>query len=83
MPLCCTLQVLRDCQRQTIPAEELVPGDVVLIKSGDKVPADLRLITSNNLQVCGLAVSCGCVVLQEAVGYCIECAVCWWLTTLC
>jgi high-affinity K+ transport system ATPase subunit B len=45
------LQVLREGQRQTIPAEELVPGDIVLIKSGDKVPADLRLITSNNLQV--------------------------------
>jgi hypothetical protein len=48
----CTVQVLRDGQRQTIPSEELVPGDIVLIKSGDKVPADLRLITSNNLQVC-------------------------------
>lgn len=45
------LQVLREGQRQTIPAEELVPGDIVLIKSGDKLPADLRLITSNNLQV--------------------------------
>lgn len=50
MSACC-LQVLREGQRQTIPAEELVPGDIVLIKSGDKLPADLRLITSNNLQV--------------------------------
>ena len=47
----CSLQVLRDGQRQTIPAEELVPGDIVLIKSGDKVPADVRLVTCNNLQV--------------------------------
>lgn len=38
----------------TIPAEELVPGDIVLIKSGDKIPADLRLITSTNLQVGGV-----------------------------
>mgnify|MGYP001806661745 CR=1 FL=1 len=59
----CTVQVLRDGQRQTIPSEELVPGDIVLIKSGDKVPADLRLITSNNLQVClwaGRLGSCCC-----------------------
>lgn len=44
-------QVLREGRKETIPAEELVPGDIVLIKSGDKIPADLRLITSTNLQV--------------------------------
>lgn len=45
------LQVLREGKKAKIPAEELVPGDIVLIKSGDKIPADLRLITSTNLQV--------------------------------
>lgn len=44
--------MLREGQQHTIPAEELVPGDIVLLKSGDKVPADVRLITANNLQVC-------------------------------
>jgi magnesium-transporting ATPase (P-type) len=34
-----------------IPAEELVPGDIVTLQSGDKVPADLRLITVKELQV--------------------------------
>jgi magnesium-transporting ATPase (P-type) len=43
--------VLRDGEQKSIPAEELVPGDIVIIKSGDKVPADLRLIEANNLQV--------------------------------
>ena len=33
--------VLRTGQRVTLPAEQLVPGDVVLLQSGDKVPADL------------------------------------------
>ncbi|KAF6261592.1 cation transporting ATPase [Scenedesmus sp. NREL 46B-D3] len=43
--------VIRAGEQQTIPSDELVPGDIVLLKSGDKVPADLRLITCTNLQV--------------------------------
>ena len=35
--------VKRDGQFVTLPAEQLVPGDVVLLQSGDKVPADVRL----------------------------------------
>lgn len=44
-------RVFRDGQAQELPAGELVPGDVVLLQSGDKVPADLRLATCKNLQV--------------------------------
>jgi cation-transporting ATPase F len=36
--------VRRDGQKRSIPFEELVTGDVILLKSGDKVPADLRLM---------------------------------------
>jgi magnesium-transporting ATPase (P-type) len=43
--------VLRDGQRTTIPADELVPGDVVFVQSGDKVPADLRLFRVKSLQI--------------------------------
>jgi magnesium-transporting ATPase (P-type) len=43
--------VLRDGQRATIPADELVPGDVVFMQSGDKVPADLRLFRVKSLQI--------------------------------
>lgn len=42
--------VRRDGHRQRIPAADLVPGDVVLLQSGDQVPADLRLILVRNLQ---------------------------------
>ena len=43
--------VLRGGRRREIPAEELVPGDVVLLQSGDKVPADLRLIEARSLRI--------------------------------
>jgi hypothetical protein len=46
-----TATVVRNGQRDTIDADLLVPGDVVVIKSGDKVPADLRLLECSNLQV--------------------------------
>jgi len=43
--------VLRDGKRSTVPAETLVPGDIVVVQSGDKVPADLRLIRVRDLRV--------------------------------
>ncbi|HMV13625.1 MAG TPA: HAD-IC family P-type ATPase, partial [Nitrosomonas sp.] len=43
--------VLRDGKRKQIPAEELVVGDIVLLQSGDKVPADLRLLQVKNLRI--------------------------------
>jgi len=43
--------VLREGQPLRIPSRELVPGDLVVLTSGDKVPADLRLLRVRNLQV--------------------------------
>jgi magnesium-transporting ATPase (P-type) len=43
--------VLRDGRITTIQADELVPGDIVLLRSGDKVPADLRLFRVKGLQI--------------------------------
>ncbi len=42
---------LRDGQPIAVPAETLVPGDLVNLQSGDKIPADLRLIRVKNLLV--------------------------------
>ncbi|WP_194715100.1 cation-transporting P-type ATPase [Noviherbaspirillum soli] len=44
-------QVMRGGQRLEVPAQSLVTGDMVFLASGDKVPADLRLIDIRNLQV--------------------------------
>lgn len=41
--------VLRNGERSCIDAEQLVPGDIVLLESGDKVPADIRLLTAHGL----------------------------------
>jgi len=43
--------VLRDGRRGPLPAEALVPGDIVFLQSGDKVPADLRLLEVKNLRI--------------------------------
>jgi magnesium-transporting ATPase (P-type) len=43
-------RTVRGGETRLIPAEELVPGDVVLLESGDKIPADLRLVDVKNLR---------------------------------
>ena len=43
--------VMRDGLRQTVASETLVPGDIVLLEAGDKVPADLRLLWAGRLQI--------------------------------
>ena len=43
-------RTMRGGEARMIPAEQLVPGDIVLLESGDKVPADLRLIEVRNLR---------------------------------
>ena len=43
-------RTLRGGETRMIPAEELVPGDIVLLESGDKIPADLRLTEVKNLR---------------------------------
>lgn len=43
--------VLRDGNKKRIASSKLVPGDIVLLQSGDKVPSDLRLLESKDLQV--------------------------------
>jgi len=44
-------KVLREKREREISSEELVPGDIVLLSSGTKVPADLRLITVLELKI--------------------------------
>ena len=43
-------RVLRDGLEKKIPADQLVPGDLVFLEAGDRVPADLRLLHAVNLE---------------------------------
>jgi P-type Ca2+ transporter type 2C len=44
-------QVLRNGLRQTVPARQLVPGDIVLVEAGNYIPADIRLLEAVNLRI--------------------------------
>ncbi len=44
-------RVLREGDSYEIDAEELVPGDIILLESGDRVPADVRLLSCHDLQI--------------------------------
>ena len=46
-----TATVLRDGQELDLPARDIVPGDIIRLSAGDRVPADARLIEAINLQV--------------------------------
>ena len=42
--------MIRDGERQRIVADQIVPGDIVMVEAGDRIPADARLIENANLQ---------------------------------
>ena len=68
-------KVIRDGERQSVSAAELVPGDVIVIEEGDTVPADARLIEVAALQTAeaaltgeSLPVTKGLALIAEAAG---------------
>src|SRR5699024_9718054 len=44
------IRVLRHQEWKTIPSEEAVVGDVIRISTGDRIPADIRIVQSNDLE---------------------------------
>lgn len=62
-----TANVIRGGQEEKIPARELVPGDIILIKAGDKIPADARVAQSFNLQVEEAALTGESVAVEKKV----------------
>lgn len=60
---------LRDGVRVTLPAEELVPGDIVLLEAGNRVPADLRLIENKGIFVEESTLTGESVPVEKDAGY--------------
>jgi len=44
-------KVIREGQLSTVPSNNLVPGDIIVLEAGDIIPADLRLIETSNLKI--------------------------------
>lgn len=59
--------VVRRGQKRRIPSAELVVGDIVLLQAGDRVPADMRLLHSRNLQVDESALTGESVAVEKTV----------------
>ncbi len=57
--------VVRSGRRQTIPAAEIVPGDIVLLEAGSAVPADLRLTEAPRLKVTEAALTGEAVPVEK------------------
>ncbi len=60
--------VMRDGRRVTLPADEIVVGDMVLLNAGDRVPADLRLARARNLRIDEAALTGESVAADKGVG---------------
>jgi len=61
---------LRDGEEVEIPARELVPGDVILLRAGDKIPADGRLLEAVNLQIEEAALTGESVAVSKDTAVC-------------
>lgn len=59
--------VIRSSKTVTLPVAELVPGDIVFLTAGDRVPADMRIIGLKNLQIDESTLTGESVPVQKAV----------------
>ncbi len=62
-----TATVIRHGHQRRLPAEELVPGDVVLLQAGDRVPADLRLLRVKGLKAQEAALTGESMAVEKSV----------------
>src|SRR5215813_1708714 len=61
-------RTLRDGETRMVPAEDLVPGDIVLLESGDRIPADVRLVEVKNLRTEEAALTGESVPIDKTTG---------------
>jgi len=63
-----TVRVRRDGEDRQLPADDLVPGDIVVLEGGDLVPADVRLLEANTLRVSEAALTGESVPVLKGAG---------------
>jgi Ca2+-transporting ATPase len=61
-----TARVRRQGRETTLPAEELVPGDILILNAGDRVPADARLLEASSLRTAEAALTGESAPVQKA-----------------
>ena len=61
-------EVIRDGKQQTIPSDQLVPGDVIVLGAGDRIPGDGLILESNNLFVGESALTGESFPVEKSVG---------------
>ncbi|HEX9114448.1 MAG TPA: cation-translocating P-type ATPase [Anaerolineae bacterium] len=64
--------VVRDGRYQTIPARELVPGDIIILETGNYVPADARLLEAVNLKIDESSLTGESVAVQKSADVVLE-----------
>jgi P-type E1-E2 ATPase len=62
------VKVRRAAGELVIPVEEVTEGDIVILEEGDKVPADIRLVEVNGLQVNNATITGESDVLERSAG---------------
>ncbi|WP_420578858.1 cation-transporting P-type ATPase [Oceaniradius stylonematis] len=60
--------VLRDGRRRTVPGEDIVPGDIVIVEAGDRIPADLRLCETRGVKIEEAVLTGESVPVDKATG---------------
>jgi len=61
-------KVLRDGEKRIVLAKEIIPGDIIFLEAGDKIPADARLLETNELKVIEAALTGESVPSEKEVG---------------
>ncbi|UDL04028.1 cation-transporting P-type ATPase [Marinobacter sp. CA1] len=59
--------VIRAGRRQSVAGDQLVPGDLVLLEAGDRVPADLRLVAAHSLQIQEAILTGESIAVEKAI----------------
>jgi len=62
-------KVIRNGKEVSVPAEELVPGDLIIIETGDRIPADAQLVEANNLQVDEALLTGECIPVEKSLSH--------------